>query len=260
MHNFALIESILWSPEPFWSSSSGRTGGVRLDDFVFAAAKRGRPCRRGSTSWEQRYFLLQRHMERLGNSASLFSFVFSKDLVLYELESLDDRLMSCSPAGPDNNIKVRLLSMADGTLSIEYAPVAPLRSLPVGFDISSKMPCEEPVLLAHKTTLRETFDMELERAMAYGLFDTLFVNAMGEITQGCITNVFAAIGRNRMPLITPALESGLLPGTLRAELIVTGLAAEGNLSADMLESAGAVYLGNSVRGLVPARVRCLSSK
>ncbi|MEC9369078.1 MAG: aminotransferase class IV, partial [Pseudomonadota bacterium] len=53
-------------------------------------------------------------------------------------------------------------------------------------------------------------------------------------------------------LLTPALWSGVLPGTLRAELLTSGEAEEAVLFPEDLDSAEAVYLGNSVRGLVPA--------
>jgi para-aminobenzoate synthetase/4-amino-4-deoxychorismate lyase len=53
-------------------------------------------------------------------------------------------------------------------------------------------------------------------------------------------------------LLTPPLASGLLPGTLRAELMAEGRAIERILELEDLESAEAVYLGNSVRGLVRA--------
>jgi para-aminobenzoate synthetase / 4-amino-4-deoxychorismate lyase len=53
-------------------------------------------------------------------------------------------------------------------------------------------------------------------------------------------------------LLTPALGSGLLPGTLRAELIAEGRAVEAVLTLEDLKAADRVYLGNSVRGLVPA--------
>ena len=251
MRDFALLESILWSPEPFWPSSLSVAENMQPDDFIFAAGKK-QPGAYGNGSWEQHYFLLHRHMERLRKSASFFSFVLRNNFILHKLETLHAELTADNCAG---NIKIRLLSAADGDVLIEYAPVAQILSLPVCFDISSTIPQEEPVMLAHKTTLRETFDREFERAMASGLFDTLFVNSQGKITQGCITNVFAAMDSTGMPLITPGLESGLLPGTLRAELISRGLATSGSMTVEMLRNAHTVYLGNSVRGLVPAVLR-----
>ena len=69
------------------------------------------------------------------------------------------------------------------------------------------------------------------------------------MTEGSITNLF--IERDGI-LLTPPLSAGLLPGTLRAELIDTGRAIEHSLTLADLESAATIYLGNSVRGLLRA--------
>ena len=75
------------------------------------------------------------------------------------------------------------------------------------------------------------------------------MNERGELCEGSRTTIFLERdGR----LSTPALGSGLLPGTLRAELIAEGRAVESNLNLQDLATADAVYLGNSVRGLVRA--------
>ena len=54
-------------------------------------------------------------------------------------------------------------------------------------------------------------------------------------------------------LLTPALSSGLLAGTLRADLLASGRAREAVLTLNDLDAADVVYLGNSVRGLVRAQ-------
>jgi 4-amino-4-deoxychorismate lyase len=53
-------------------------------------------------------------------------------------------------------------------------------------------------------------------------------------------------------LMTPRLDCGLLPGVLRAELLDEGRASEAIYSYDELKSAKAIYVGNSLRGLIPA--------
>jgi para-aminobenzoate synthetase/4-amino-4-deoxychorismate lyase len=70
------------------------------------------------------------------------------------------------------------------------------------------------------------------------------------LAEGSITNLF--IERDGT-LLTPPLSSGLLPGTLRAELIATGRAIEQLLTLADLEAAEAIWLGNSVRGLLRAQ-------
>ena len=56
------------------------------------------------------------------------------------------------------------------------------------------------------------------------------------------------------PLRTPALSCGLLAGVLRAEMLETGEAVEAVLTADDLRAAKALFVGNSLRGLIRAKL------
>ena len=83
------------------------------------------------------------------------------------------------------------------------------------------------------------------------LEEAVFLNEFGHVTEGCITNIFV---KKAGLLYTPRLSSGLLAGTLRAELIERGGAIETVLEVKHLREADAIYLGNSVRGLVKAEL------
>ena len=108
----------------------------------------------------------------------------------------------------------------------------------------------------HKTTRRALYDGEHARLSAeVGCDEVLFVNERGELAEGSRTNIF--IERDG-ELLTPALACGLLPGTLRADLIERGEVQEAVLYPDDLERADQVFLGNSVRGLVAAQALELS--
>jgi para-aminobenzoate synthetase/4-amino-4-deoxychorismate lyase len=98
-------------------------------------------------------------------------------------------------------------------------------------------------LLRHKTSRRELYDRDHP-----GCDETLFCNERGELTEGARSNIFV---RKDGILLTPPLEAGLLPGVLRAELLVRGEAREATLTPDDLK--GEVYLGNSLRGLIKAK-------
>jgi para-aminobenzoate synthetase/4-amino-4-deoxychorismate lyase len=78
----------------------------------------------------------------------------------------------------------------------------------------------------------------------------IYLNEAGELAEGSRTTIF--IERDGK-LLTPKLTSGLLPGTLRQALIDDGRATEEVLKLDDLAKADAIYLGNSVRGLVRAK-------
>src|SRR5690606_19921407 len=91
------------------------------------------------------------------------------------------------------------------------------------------------VWLAHKTTNRAFYDEPRQRAHdAHGLDELVFLNERGELTEGSFTNLF--VERNGI-LLTPPLASGLLPGTLRAELLVSGKAEERVLTLADLAAA-----------------------
>ena len=85
-----------------------------------------------------------------------------------------------------------------------------------------------------------------------GCDEVVFLNERGELTEGSFTNLFVERdGR----LLTPPVSCGLLDGTLRRELIEDpGTQVEERvLRPEDLAAAERIYLGNSVRGLVPAR-------
>jgi para-aminobenzoate synthetase/4-amino-4-deoxychorismate lyase len=104
--------------------------------------------------------------------------------------------------------------------------------------------------LFHKTTRRELYDREWQHyAETQKADEVLYLNERGELAEGSRTNVFV---ERDGKLLTPPLSSGLLPGVLRNELIASGKATEAVLTLDDLTSAGTVYMGNSVRGLVKA--------
>ncbi len=250
---FSLIESMLWAAFPFWPSEQARDHpGIK--DFIFSREDKLTGTENKPGAWQDHFFLLKRHAERMRSSAAFFRFRFNTSLLIEKLERLSSRLEELiSTQGEDTTqarFKVRVLAEPSGNLTVEYAPITPVSGLPVRFDISTFAAEEVTPFPAHKTTLRSVFNQELERALSVGLYDTVFVNTRGEVTEGAINSVF--VNPEEGPLLTPVLESGLLPGTLRAELLARGLAAEAFIDVRTLRNAKGIYLGNSVRGLVPA--------
>ena len=79
---------------------------------------------------------------------------------------------------------------------------------------------------------------------------TRMLSGDGQPAEGSITSIF--IERDGV-LLTPPLSCGLLPGVLRAELLASGRAVEQVLTLADLAAAEAIWLGNSVRGLIRAQ-------
>jgi 4-amino-4-deoxychorismate lyase len=82
--------------------------------------------------------------------------------------------------------------------------------------------------------------------------EVLLANERGEICEGTIimsSPISATVCRR-----CSRLDCGLLPGVLRGALLDEGGAREAIYTWDDLKSAKAVFLGNSLRGLIPARL------
>ena len=194
------------------------------------------------------FHLLERHLARLKSSAGHFAYPFSREAVLVALDQEAARLET--PVA-----LVRLTLAEDGVLKVTSTPIElPTRDTVWRFVISDKRLDEKDALFYHKTTRRQFFDREMERQKALtGCDEVVFLNKKGELTEGTRTNLFLELdGR----LFTPALASGLLPGTLREELVDLPRAAASEavlLPADLLR-ADRIYLGNSVRGLIRAEL------
>ncbi|HUW74945.1 MAG TPA: aminodeoxychorismate synthase component I [Methyloceanibacter sp.] len=195
---------------------------------------------------ERGYHLLERHLARLQASAHHFGYPFSREAVLDALNAEAARITA-------EVALVRLLLAEDGTITVTAREIElPTKDTVWRFVISDKRVDEKDPLFYHKTTRREFYDQEMERQKALtGCDEVVFLNTRGELTEGTRTTLFLEQdGR----LFTPALACGLLPGTLREELLdlPRAAASEAVLTPADLARAGRIYLGNSVRGLVRA--------
>ena len=191
------------------------------------------------------FWLLDRHLERLQRSAQYFSFPFSRDTV-------EDALNTAVKGTTDARLRVRLLLNEFGAVSVTTTPIeaAPEDSV-IRYVISDTRLDPDNALLYHKTTRRELYDREWEHHhKTQGADEVIYLNENGDLAEGSRTNIF--IEKDGI-LRTPKLEAGLLPGVLRTELLETGKATEERLTAKDLETADAIFLGNSVRGLQRAR-------
>ena len=105
---------------------------------------------------------------------------------------------------------------------------------------------------ADKLSERDFYAGELARLKKhYGVDEVIFTNPHGALCEGSFTNLFLDIDGK---LYTPPLEAGLLPGILRAKLIGTGEATEKPLTLEDLYEADGLYMGNSMRGLIAAKL------
>ena len=199
--------------------------------------------------WEpgEGYVLLAEHLDRLRQSAEYFLYPYPAAQIERVLAELESGFSS----GPQ---RVRLTLSEDGEVGATHAALpAAGNAVPWRFVLSAHRTAAGDPYLFHKTTRRAFYDAEFARATANGRADeVVFLNSRDELTEGSRTNLFLEIGGR---LLTPPLSSGLLPGTLRRALIEDGKAEERLLRREDIDRAERIFLGNSVRGLVEARLQ-----
>ncbi|QQR36555.1 aminodeoxychorismate synthase component I [Devosia oryziradicis] len=192
--------------------------------------------------WERTegFALLERHLDRLAASAGYFGLPFDRAAIVTQLHT---------QSFPAERMRVRLTLDASGpaVAAVELPPNPAV----FRFAIAPERLDSQSLWLMHKTTNRAFYDEpRISAHAAHGVDEVVFINERSELTEGSITNLFIERGGI---LLTPPLSSGLLPGTLRAELIASGKAVEQVLRLDDLATAEAIWLGNSVRGLMRAQ-------
>jgi para-aminobenzoate synthetase/4-amino-4-deoxychorismate lyase len=190
---------------------------------------------------DEGYALLDRHLDRLIASASYFALPVSREAAAAFLAG---RARDWTQA-----MRVRL-TLAEGGLDLTAVPLPPTPEK-FRFAVAPEPLDSASIWLAHKTTNRAFYDAPRQKAHdERGLDELVFTNERGELTEGSFTNLFVELEGH---LLTPPLASGVLAGTLRAELIAEGKAEERILTLADLRNADAIWLGNSVRGLIRAQ-------
>jgi len=186
------------------------------------------------------------HCKRLQASAAYFGFRADPD----EICSAMMRVLGALPAGAH---RVRLALNKAGQARIRCEPLMPQAGPMPAVRISPATIVSDAWHQAHKSSYRPLYDPGLQRARFDGLWDLLFFNERDELVEGARSSVFVRIeGR----LVTPPLDSGALPGLMRAQLLAdpSTAAVERTVRRHELAQAQAVYLCNAVRGLFQVRV------
>ena len=104
-------------------------------------------------------------------------------------------------------------------------------------------------VIRNKTTHRAHYQ-RLRDLAGPGVFDVI-CHAGGELTECCLGNLAVLLDGQ---WFTPPESAGLLPGTLRAELLASGRIRERRLLIGDLDRAEGLAFLNSVRGWCPARL------
>lgn len=187
------------------------------------------------------FWLLERHIERIKRSVEYFGFLFDETAVR-------DALVSCAKENQLGVFRLRLLVNRKGAVKTE---IFPLESNPdcVTVALAARPIQSDDEFIRHKTTNRTVYEQFAPTDT--GIFDTLLYNEHDEITEFTRGNVAVEFDGK---LYTPPLESGLLAGTLRAEMLGSDKLTERIITRDDVKLATKVWFLNGLRGMIAVKL------
>ncbi len=184
------------------------------------------------------YFLLERHLARLEESAHYFGIPCDTAKVRSALEAEVVRRDASN-----TDLKVRLTMSESGKIYVVSQSMSRAEpATPIRVAIAAEPVDDGDPFLYHKTTNRRVYEDRLNQLSGYD--DVLLYNQRGELTECCIGNV--VVERNGEHL-TPRRDCGLLAGTYRAELLESDRIREAVIGVEELYSADSLFMINSVR-------------
>lgn len=188
---------------------------------------------------EEGFFLREKHVARMFDSADYFDFPISKEVITSYLYEASSPFTSSQ--------RVRLLLDKSGNLSHEARSFQQTENnLPMKVCLAKNPVNSGNVFLFHKTTYRDIYDSA--RKDFPDCDDVLLYNQRGELTEFTIGNLILEMDGK---LYTPPISCGLLAGTFRAHLLETGQVEERIVRIDELKDCANVFLVNSVRKWQP---------
>lgn len=169
------------------------------------------------------------HFARMKNSAKELGFDFNEDILSLK---------------PEKDGMVRVLLSQDGNFEVQYLPLfEPMTNKVV---LSKNLINSKEKFLRHKTTFRPWYEKSMEKIKAGEIYDEIFFNEKGELTEGARSNILLEIDGF---LYTPPLECGLLNGVLRQKMLTECKIKEKVLYSEDLRAADAIFCINSIRGI-----------
>jgi para-aminobenzoate synthetase/4-amino-4-deoxychorismate lyase len=182
---------------------------------------------------EEGFFLREKHIDRLLDSAEYFDFTAAQETIESHLKEI-----SLSFASPH---RVKVLLSKGGSVSSKVIPFQ-AADRAIAARLALKPINSSDVFLFHKTTRRDVYG-EARRAFP-DCDDVLLFNENHELTEFTIGNLIVELDGQ---LITPPITCGLLPGTFRAHLVETGQAMERIIPTERLRECTQIFRVNSVR-------------
>jgi len=148
-----------------------------------------------------------------------------------------------------NDFILRVLLSKNGGFGFQNLPYEPIKTNKVTISKTPILSSEK--LLYYKSTYRPWHDEAMVKIKAGEIFDEIFFNEKGELTEGARSNVLLKIDGE---MFTPNVGCGLLKGIMRQKMIKNGGITEKKLYLEDLKNAEKIFCINSVRGIVEVEV------
>ena len=188
--------------------------------------------------------MLDRHVDRLAESAQYFEYPFSEQRFRRHVDR------ATTGTEPGAMLKVRATLDRWGRMDVTTAPLPEERDEPWTLTVADERVDRTDPFFYHKTTHRQVYDRALAAAQEEGFDEAVLLNREGEVTEGTYSNIFVRMGDQ---LLTPPVESGLLAGVYRQYVLeAQPQAQEQVLTLDDLHEADAIFCCNGLRGWCPA--------
>ncbi|WHA41685.1 aminotransferase class IV family protein [Agrobacterium larrymoorei] len=186
---------------------------------------------------------LEQHLRRLLRSADALGFRAPQDPA---------KLLNTAVSGTEP-MTVRVVMNYKGELDVSaepYTPLAPNAVWRVKIAEKTRLDSSD-TFYRHKSSRREPYEAARAEFSEKQADEVLLLNERGEICEGSSTSIFVEGPEGQ--LLTPPLDSGILPGVLRADLIRERKARGQALKPEDLKGKK-IFVGNSLRGLVAAEL------
>ncbi len=174
--------------------------------------------------------LANEHFTRMEKAAKYFNFKFKKPKINIT----------------ENNCILRVLLNKDGDFEFQTREISN-KIISKKITISPIIQNSKNEFLYYKTTYRPWFFDSFQKIKNGEIFDEIFLNEKGELTEGSRSNIILLINKK---MYTPPITCGLLNGTYRQKLINEGKCIEKILYKNDLKNAEKIFCVNSVRGMV----------
>ncbi len=189
----------------------------------------------------QEFLRLKQHLHRLSASADFFGFYYCDEKVHKALQACVENIMI-------RNHKIRLQFFHDGEVKLQAYALDEQPAVQVNRVLVSEMRVDHRcVFQYHKTSHRDLYETEYQKATDKGYYDVIFCNGNGEIAEASRHNIFVRYGEQ---WLTPPVSSGALPGVYREIFLQKNQALETMLTLQDLVDSDEIIVTNSVRGAV----------